>query len=121
MITRRTVLTLLTLTCLACAGAPRGGGSSMAVDLSRIDHVILGINDLQKGIEELERATGVRAVFGGAHPGRGTQNALISLGDQYLEILAPNPADPASQAPVAEVAGLTTLTPVGWAARSDDL
>lgn len=94
----------------------------MAVDLSRIDHVILGINDLQKGIEELERVTGVRAVFGGAHPGRGTQNALISLGgEQYLEILAPNPADPGNQAPVAEVAGLTKLTPVGWAARSDDL
>jgi hypothetical protein len=94
----------------------------MPGDLSRIDHIILGINDLQKGIDELERATGVRAVFGGAHPGRGTQNALLSLGDgHYLEILAPNPADAGTQAPIAEVAGLTQLTPVGWAARSDDL
>jgi hypothetical protein len=94
----------------------------MTGDLSRIDHVILGINDLQKGIEELERATGVRAVFGGAHPGRGTQNALISLGgEHYLEILAPNPEDRESKEPLDEIRGLTSLTPVGWAARSDDL
>jgi hypothetical protein len=93
----------------------------MSTDLSRIDHVILGINDLQKGIEELERVTGVRAVFGGTPP-RGTQNALISLGGKhYLEILAPNPADSASQGSRAEVHGLTALTPVGWAARTDDM
>ena len=94
----------------------------MTGDLSRIDHVILGINDLQKGIEELERVTGVRAVFGGAHPGRGTQNALISLGgEHYLEILAPNPEDRESKEPLAELQGLAALTPVGWAARADDL
>jgi hypothetical protein len=94
----------------------------MAGDLSRIDHVILGIDDLQKGIAELERATGVRAVFGGAHPGRGTQNALISLGENhYLEILAPNPYDPASAEARGELQALTSLTPVGWAVRSGDL
>jgi hypothetical protein len=94
----------------------------MTADLSRIDHVILGINDLQKGLEELERITGVRAVFGGAHPGRGTQNALISLGgEHYLEILAPNPEDRESKEPLDEIRGLTALTPVGWAARTDDL
>ena len=94
----------------------------MTGDLSRIDHVILGINDLQKGIEELERATGVRAVFGGAHPGRGTQNALISLGgEHYLEILAPNPEERESKEPLDELRGLTALTPIGWAARADDL
>jgi hypothetical protein len=94
----------------------------MVADLSRIDHVILGINDLQRGIEELERLTGVRAVFGGAHPGRGTQNALISLGGaQYLEILAPNPEDQKSTQWIGGLKDLTALAPVGWAARSDDL
>jgi hypothetical protein len=94
----------------------------MSTDLSGIDHVILGIDDLQKGIAELERATGVRAELGGAHPGRGTRNALISLGgNHYLEILAPNPEDPGVAKAREELAGLTSLKPIGWAARSEDL
>lgn len=94
----------------------------MTANLSGIDHVILGVNDLQKGIEELERLTGVRAVFGGAHPGRGTQNALLSLGEPYyLEILAPNPEESGDTESVRELRKLTTLTPIGWAASSEDL
>jgi catechol 2,3-dioxygenase-like lactoylglutathione lyase family enzyme len=94
----------------------------MTGDLSRIDHVILGVNDLRKGIEEFERRTGVRAVYGGAHPGRGTHNALVSLGEpHYLEILAPNPEDGGSTEWIGDLRGLTTLTPVGWAARGEDL
>jgi catechol 2,3-dioxygenase-like lactoylglutathione lyase family enzyme len=119
---------LFALACLACSGASRGNGtrngkelSAMTTDLSRIDHVILGIGDLERGTAELERITGVRAVFGGAHLGRGTQNALISLGDHhYLEILAPNPAE-AGNPDAASLSKLTALTPVGWAVRSDDL
>ncbi len=94
---------VLSLLFLACAGAPQkverqdstAGGPAVTGDLSRIDHIILGVNDLQKGIEEFERRTGVKAVYGGAHPGRGTHNALASLGEpgSYLEILAPNPED----------------------------
>lgn len=129
IIRHRSLFVLLSLTCLACASTPQGtehqrgkeGDSSMTGDLSRVDHIILGINDLQRGIEELERLTGVRAVFGGAHPGRGTQNALISLGEpHYLEILAPNPEEEGS-AHVDELRKLTSLTPVGWAAQAEDL
>lgn len=94
----------------------------MTADLSGVDHVILGIHDLQRGIEELERLTGVRAVYGGAHPGRGTHNALLALGGtQYLEILAPNPEDAGSPPWIEGLEKLASLTPVGWAARSDDL
>ena len=126
--TARLSLLVLALAGLACAGAghpPAKERSTMdsvqTSDLSKVDHVILGINDLQKGIEELERRTGVRAAFGGAHPGRGTQNALISLGERhYLEILAPNPKEKAGER-TAELRGLTALTPVGWAARANDL
>lgn len=98
------------------------GEAAVSGDLSRIDHIILGISDLQKGIEELERLTGVRAVFGGAHPGRGTQNALISLGgEHYLEILAPNPEDRAGSESSEGLQALTALTPIGWAARTHDM
>jgi hypothetical protein len=123
------------LACLACAGAPRGaarlepagksagkkaGTMSESQDLSRIDHVLVGIDDLQAGIDQLERLTGVRAVIGGAHPGRGTRNALISLGgSHYLEILSPNPEEPGN-AEADGLRGLTTLKPIAWAVRTDD-
>lgn len=118
------LLIVLSLAGLSCAGAPQRpkGNPPMTGDLSRIDHVILGVNDLQKGIEEFERRTGVKAVFGGTHPGRGTQNALASLGgNHYLEILAPNPADGGSTEWIGDLQGLNTLTPVGWAAKGEDL
>ena len=57
-----------------------------------LDHLILGVRDLDRGIDELENLTGVRASRGGRHQGLGTHNALISLGIRtYLEILAPDP------------------------------
>ena len=94
----------------------------MAADLSRIDHIILGVNDLQKGIEQFERLTGVRAVYGGAHPALGTHNALASLGElRYLEILAPNPEADGTSDWAGDLKDLTSLTPVGWAAKGENL
>lgn len=87
----------------------------------RVDHVIVGVADLERGIDELERLTGVRSVVGGVHPGRGTRNALMSLGDGiYLEILAPDPAQSIDPAELGELRAMTNLTPVGWAVSADD-
>lgn len=86
-----------------------------------IDHLILGVDDLQKGIESFARATGVRPEFGGEHPGRGTANALVSLGHgRYLEILAPASKTAKLDASWGD-AFHPTLTPVGWALHSRDL
>lgn len=90
-----------------------------------VDHIILGVDDLERGIAEFEAKTGVRPVFGGVHPGGGTHNALASLGEGiYIEILAPNPADATPANPTESAAylqKLTTLTPIGWALRTTDL
>lgn len=88
---------------------------------SQLDHIIVAIDSLDRGIAFLKEATGIAPVFGGVHPGRGTQNALMSLGaGAYLELLAPNPSDARGPAAVASFAKYRQLTPVSWAARTSN-
>jgi hypothetical protein len=71
----------------------------------------------------VERYTGVRAAFGGKHPGRGTHNALLSLGGrQYLEIIAMDPEQ--SYAPgllFPELEGLSQPRFIAWAVAVDSV
>jgi hypothetical protein len=88
----------------------------------QVDHVIIGVSNLEAGIREFEQLTGVRAALGGAHPGMGTRNALVSLGEgAYLELYAPNPAEEVKSPTVTELKGFTRLKPVGWAVSTTDV
>lgn len=80
-----------------------------------VDHVILGVADLDRGCREFENLTGVQPRPGGRHPGAGTRNALVSLGERtYLEIMAPDP-EAATGNSKTRLGAFASLTPVGWA------
>jgi Glyoxalase-like domain len=74
-------------------------------------------------VAALETLLGVRVTPGGQHPGRGTRNALVSIGPRaYIEIIGPDPEQPTPKE--ARPFGLDSLTAprlVTWAANESDL
>jgi hypothetical protein len=88
-----------------------------------VDHLVYGAPDLEKAIEILERLLGVPPAAGGSHAGEGTRNALLALGPSaYLEILAPDPEQPAPPRPRwFGLDGLRAPRLVAWAANASNL
>lgn len=101
---------------VALAASARSEDTKIAI---HIDHVMVGVSNLERAVSDFEKATGVRPVFGGKHPS-GTQNALVSLGNgTYLELIAP-PSD-AEPSQFSELAKLDKPTPIGWAVSATDV
>jgi hypothetical protein len=92
------------------------------MNVPALDHLVYATPDLEATCRELEMRLGVRASAGGQHPGRGTHNALISIGPKaYLEIIAPDPLQPETRPVWFGIDQLTGAKLITWAVRVDDL
>lgn len=88
-----------------------------------VDHLVYAAYDLEDAVGDLERRLGVRATYGGLHPGGGTHNAVIGLGPgRFLEIFCKDTAQPEPALP--RLFGLDRLTEpklVAWFAKGTNL
>ena len=87
------------------------------------DHIVYAARDLGEAIGVIENLLGVRPTMGGAHPGRGSHNALLRLGESvYLEVIGVDPNQPEPSEPRSF--GLDRLDGarlVTWAASTTDI
>jgi catechol 2,3-dioxygenase-like lactoylglutathione lyase family enzyme len=96
--------------------------------LTRIDHVMICVPDLDRGLDQYRRM-GFNIYPGGVHPGRGTHNAIALNEEDYVELLAiRDPAEhrAAAARPGSSHAGLADYIAAGGGIRyvilqSDDL
>jgi catechol 2,3-dioxygenase-like lactoylglutathione lyase family enzyme len=56
--------------------------------LTAIDHIIIGVNDLEHASAQFSQKLGLAVSGGGVHPTGGTANRIIVIGDTYLELIA---------------------------------
>ena len=86
----------------------------------RVDHLVWYSPDLAAG-ERHFASMDLPPAYGGEHPGDGTCNSLLSLGEEtYVEILARDPKQPASSLD-GELAGLKGQGLYHWAVGGVDL
>lgn len=84
-----------------------------------IDHFMYGVPSIERGMHWTEQTFGVAPQYGGEHIGMGTCNALLSLGETYLELIAPDPAQQVSGGLGEKLAALSEPGLITWAARGD--
>lgn len=89
-----------------------------------IDHVIFVVDDLESAGAALLERHGLASIPGGTHPGHGTGNRIVPLGDAYLELMAVVDPVEAAGSPLGRWAGSRARTEFRTAAvclRATDL
>jgi hypothetical protein len=87
-----------------------------------LDHLLLGIADLDRGIQWVCEKTGLKPTTGGTHPGAGTRNALLSLGNrQYVEIISIDPQQNVASRTTNLIRDLKIPRLITWAAVASDI
>ncbi len=88
-----------------------------------VDHLVLATPDLAATVDEVARLTGTKPVPGGRHPGLGTRNHLLGIGEgAYLEIIGPDVDQPEPSRPRPfGIDDLTEARMVTWAVQVEDI
>lgn len=90
--------------------------------MTKLDHLMYAVPDLELGMQQIHELTGIEPIMGGSHPGVGTRNALLSFSaDQYLEIIAPDPEQNLAGTTGELLARNPNSGLRAWAVASDDL
>jgi Glyoxalase-like domain len=86
---------------------------------------LIAVVDLAAAGDEFELEHGLSSIEGGRHPGWGTANRIVPLGESYLELVAVVDRDEAAESDfgrwVAAVDADSGSRPFGWAVRTNDL
>ncbi len=72
--------------------------------LTGLDHVIIGVNDLDEATRIFRQNLGLAVSGGGIHPSGGTANRIVVIGDTYLELITVRDAQEAQQSIVNRLA-----------------
>jgi len=91
----------------------------------QLDHVVVAVSDLRSAAADFETRYGLPSVEGGRHPGWGTGNRIVPLGDAYVELLAIVEESEAAVSTfgrsVADALAGGSQQLLGWAVRTDGL
>jgi glyoxalase-like protein len=107
---------------MPCARPSRSITKRPARNALELDHVLIAVADLEAAAGDLEARHGLVSVEGGRHPGWGTANRIVPLGETYVELIAVVDEEEAAQSPFGRwVAGGGSDKPLGWAVRTSEL
>src|SRR2546423_7961161 len=101
-----------------------GGGGAGRRPRLQFDHVQVAVASLDVAAEQFASRYGLLASPGGRHPGRGTANMIVPLGQSYVELIAV--VDDSEALPIPTSARVRRAVESGrtfaaWAVRTDDL
>jgi hypothetical protein len=87
-----------------------------------IDHVLIPVDDLAAAAAIVEVRYGLTSIEGGRHPGWGTANRVVPLGNAYVELIAVVDRDAAALSTFGRwILAATRGQPLGWAVRTRDI
>jgi hypothetical protein len=90
-----------------------------------LDHVIVGVRDLDAAARRFDEQHGLASVVGGRHSGHGTGNRIVPLGSSYIELMAVVDREEAASSPLGSWLerrlGEIGEGPVAVCLRTDDI